>query len=382
MSVLKTIFGADTRPLQQGIARAENAVGKFSGSVKKRLALAFSSAVIIGFFRNMTNNLDRIGKIAARGFSTDFVQDLGKAADLAGTSMDAATTKITAMWREINRAGPPSKILTENLSALGISLEDVKGLSPEDAFKKLVKGLATSEDKTGALSAALTLLRDRGGELVPLLQELAVNGFTDFEKASAGSIKSAEIFNDNLTRIGQQLMTFFAPALQVVAVVMEWLKKEFNAFFEVMGVDVSSAVMQFKALGEAIKAALTFDFTEAKKQLREIVAIADNASKLKERQLIIREAEFQKSKDRIFTASSTGVATPPAAPLLDDPTAPKKAERVRATVTASSLQRIGGGGISAIAMQRNEALAVAQDQLSVLHEIRDELGNIDSMEMR
>jgi hypothetical protein len=381
MSVLKTIFGADTRPLQQGIARAQNAVGKFSGSVKKRLAMAFSTAVIIGFFRNMTNNLDRIGKIAARGFSTDFVQDLGKAADLAGTSMDDATSKITAMWRELNRAGEPSKIVTDNLKALGLTIEQVRGLSPEDAFKAMVEGLKTAEDKSAAFASALTLLRDRGGELMPLLRELATNGFPSFEKASSASVKSAEIFNDNLTRIGHQLMTFFAPALQVVAVAMEWLKMSFNGFFENLGTDISTAGLQWKALSALIKAAMTFDFTEAKKQLREIGEIASNSMKLKAEMKLEREGDFKKMMDRIFEESAA-IAAP--APLLDDEGAPKagKPARVRASVEASSLQRIGGGGISAMAMQRNEALSVAQDQLSVLQDIRNELSNIDSMEMR
>ena len=224
MGMLKTIFGADTSRLDKGLDRAQNRVGKFSKNVSRSLGAAFSVAAIGFFFRKMTQDLDRIGKLAARGFSTDFVQDLGQAAELAGSDIEALLPKIVMLFREVNKGGTPSKEFTDNLEAIGLSINDLKGQSPEQLFKSLVAGMQGTSDKATASAAAMVLLRDRGGELNTVLQGLAENGLPASARATEESIKAAENFNDAMTVLGRELTSVTAPALVVMTKAFAYLR--------------------------------------------------------------------------------------------------------------------------------------------------------------
>jgi hypothetical protein len=155
MGMLKTIFGVDTSRLKKGFDRANNSVDKFSRNVVKKFGAAFSTVGIGLFFRKMTQDLDRIGKLAARGFSTDFVQDLGIEAEKAGTNIDAVIPKIIDLFKEINKGGAPSDEIVKNLERVGLTINDLKGLSMESLFMTVTKAIGETTNRAEANAAHL-----------------------------------------------------------------------------------------------------------------------------------------------------------------------------------------------------------------------------------
>ena len=382
MGMLKTIFGADTSKLDKGLDRAQNRVGKFSKNVSRSLGAAFSVAAIGFFFRKMTQDLDRIGKLAARGFSTDFVQDLGQAAELAGSDIEALLPKIVMLFREVNKGGTPSKEFTDNLEAIGLSINDLKGQSPEQLFKSLVAGMQGTSDKATASAAAMVLLRDRGGELNTVLQSLAQGGLPEAARASEDAIRSAEQFNDSMTVMGNTIMTAVAPAITFLNyllnfVIVGW--KKFSAF--ILGGNMAIA-QAFIGMSKAANAALHFDFSGAKKELEDMsdkvkleMAAIGEASKQADRDMQAFVDDMEKRKTPSILASVSASA--------DDNESPtEKASKITKSTIADSMQRIGGGGRSVVAAQRDESIRIAQSQLEVQRRIATALENQEQEKMR
>ena len=383
MSRLTTIFGANTKPLDKGISRAENNVGRFSKNVQRRMRSAFSVMAIGYFFRSLTQKLDRVGKLASRGFSTDFVQDLSHTADLAGSSIESLLPKISAMFREINKGGTISKEFEDNLKAIGLTVDQVRGQSPEQLFKTVVDALQSTEDKGRAAAAAMVLLRDRTGELLPVLDSLANDGLRESARASEDSIRSAEKLKDMWTVFSNTFMAIVAPAITFV---LHTLMLAVNGVRRVSAyvIGANNAIAEStRGMVRIAMAASKFDLSAMRDEFRktkravqtEIDAIGiaiDNADKDLEN--FVNDMEKRKAPSAL-----AGLI-----PGLDDEDGQgggPKPGKISKSVIATSIQKIGGGGASAV-MKQDMSLQVQKDQLSELRGLRRDIQNLPSAELR
>jgi hypothetical protein len=379
MGMIKTIFGADTSRLDKGLDRAKNRVGKFSKNVSRSLGAAFSVAAIGFFFRKMTQDLDRIGKLAARGFSTDFVQDLAQAAELAGSDIEALLPKIVMLFREVNKGGTPSKEFTDNLEAIGLSITDLKGLSPEELFKSLVTGMQGTSDKATASAAAMVLLRDRGGELNTVLQGLATNGLPASARASAESIKAAENFNDSMTVLGRELTSVTAPALVWLTKAFGWLRMSVEIAGTVIGARLAKTIHDLQAAKDLLVALVKFDF----KGMTDAGNMAENNFKVMFDVIAEGSKDAKDKYDELIKSMETPPVIPPITQsIISDEEDTGKQGKITKSTIADSMQRIGGGGRSVVAAQRDESIRIAQSQLEVQRRIATALENQEQEKMR
>jgi hypothetical protein len=382
MGMLKTIFGVDTSRLKKGFDRANNSVDKFSRNVVKKFGAAFSTVGIGLFFRKMTQDLDRIGKLAARGFSTDFVQDLGIEAKKAGTNIDAVIPKIIDLFKEINKGGAPSDEIVKNLERVGLTINDLKGLSMESLFMTVTKAIGETTNRAEANAAALAILKDGSGELTELLKVLAEDGLGSYSKASPEAIASAEQFNESMTVIGNTIMTVAAPAITYLNYLLNFVIvgfKKFSAF--IIGGNMAIA-QAFIGMSKAANAALHFDFSGAKKELEDMsdkvkleMAAIGVASKQADRDMQAFVDDMEKRKTLSILASVSASAD-------DDETPMGKASKITKSTIADSMQRIGGGGRSVVAAQRDESIRIAQSQLEVQRRIATAIENQEQEKMR
>jgi hypothetical protein len=360
MSKLITIFGSDTKPLEAGVARAQNAVDGFTKRVSGRLRQAFSAAIIGSFFKNLIDKLDRVDELSQRGFSTDFIQDLGAAAEKARTDIELLLPQILGIWRELNRAGQPSKVLEENLAALGLSVQALKRLSPEEMFRKLVEALGTTTDKGAATAAMMTILKDRSGELGVVLNDLAANGLPSVSKASKEAIQSAAMLKDRWFEFAHFMTAVFAPVLLGVTTVLFFafntIHRFVNGFLGGIMVGLELTAKAFVRFASTAKKALTFDFSGAKAELAKLVSDVEFAKATMDALMQQPDDAMQRFVDRLNAkAPSLG-----AAPGDIQPPAGEPAKTTLPGAIADSLQRIGGGGASFATMQRDRELEQLQ----------------------
>ena len=319
---------------------------------------AFSVYAVARFFGGLIEKLDRVDKISRRGFSTDFIQDLGLQAQKAGSDIEALLPKISALWRELNSASGPSKAVEENLAALGLTVADLKGLTQEELFRKVIAGLRESKDRSAALAAAMVLLRDRTGELSLVLADLADNGLAKANRASSNAVKSAAMLKDAWAEVSNFLVSVFAPVLTwlvtAFALVGTGAKIAFGIIFaglELLG----RAFVRFQKIAFM---ALKLDFTGAKKEIDGLVKDVQFAGATMGGVIENANLDLEAFYARLNAPAASG--QPPAIPPTSPEAGPTAAAMKLPSVTASSLQRIGGGGESFVAMQRNKEIEQLQ----------------------
>jgi len=117
---------------------------------------------------------ERVGIEAAKlGTSFQFVQTLEVAASRSGESIDSLRVGFTALLRNIEAARDGAVGTTAAFAKLGITVQDIESLSPEQIFKKVAVNLEGIEDPATRSAAALAVLGENGARLQPALRSIA-----------------------------------------------------------------------------------------------------------------------------------------------------------------------------------------------------------------
>ena len=119
-----------------------------------------------GFARSTVAGWDQVAKAAARAqMPTADFQRFSVAAELAGTSMSAVSVAIKTMQTAI-------ALPTARVRELGINLDAVRRLRPEDQFRGIAAQIAAITDPAQRAAAAVAMFGRSGTELLPLLTNL------------------------------------------------------------------------------------------------------------------------------------------------------------------------------------------------------------------
>lgn len=275
------LFADDSR-LVRGLKRAEAKLRAFGEGVRNLgLKLAgLGSAVVaplIAATQVFAKMGDDLAKMSARtGFSVETLSELGFAAELSGTSMEALENGIRKMQRTIVDAASGMQSAQDALALLGLTVADLVNLSPEEQFKLIADRLAAIEDPTIRAAAAMELFGRSGTQLLPMLEGGAAGIEHLQEQArklgltiSTEDAKAAERFSDtleimwkvlkqNVFIIGSALVPVLTQAAQwmtkTATIAADWIKrnKELIVTIFKVAVAVVATGVALVALGYAI----------------------------------------------------------------------------------------------------------------------------------
>lgn len=203
--------------------------GKFGSALKGiGIGLAGAATAAVGFgvasVKAFADAGDEVQKMALRtGFSTEALSELRHALDLSGSSIEAFETGIKKMARFVDDAKQGLSTATDVMDQLGLTVADLEGLSPEEAFDKLSTAIAEMEDPLAQQNAALELFGRAGTDLLPMLSQGA-EGIAEMRQEAHDlglvfdqeAANTAAEFKDNITRLQgalQGLMNEIAKAL-------------------------------------------------------------------------------------------------------------------------------------------------------------------------
>jgi len=176
-----------------------------------------AGAGLFALAQNTANAGDQIQKMALRtGFSTEALSEYKHAADLSGTSIESLENGVKRMQRSIFDLERGLATQTEAYQAMGLTIEDVQGLSPEKQFEKITMALAEVDDASKRAALAQQIFGRAGTELLPMLasgadgiaamrQEAHDLGIV-FDQESADA---AAQFNDDLDRLKKSFTGVF-----------------------------------------------------------------------------------------------------------------------------------------------------------------------------
>ncbi|NBW15867.1 MAG: hypothetical protein EBR82_48560 [Caulobacteraceae bacterium] len=197
------------------------------------LLIVTSLVEIFAALGRSAQELDEAGKTARRlGMSMTTFQNLGQVAEEAGVSMGQMSALLTFMSRNLGNLANGSASAQKAFGALGLTLSDLQGLSPEQQFELIsqrIMALPTAAERTAAAmaifgrqgAAAMGLITDVAGgaisEVAKLREQLGLN-LTDTQ------VKGIEMMNDAVGRMSlvfqgfiNQFLAGLAPAITTVA---------------------------------------------------------------------------------------------------------------------------------------------------------------------
>jgi len=149
--------------------------GKISGVGRSLAMLATAAAAPLAgmtlSFAAAGDNLDKMSK--RTGVGVKALSELAFAAEQSGASLDSVEKGIRGMQRSLLNAEMGSKTATDALSALGLSVDELSGMSPEDQFTKIADAIGDVEDPSKRAALAMQLFGRAGSELLPMMSENA-----------------------------------------------------------------------------------------------------------------------------------------------------------------------------------------------------------------
>jgi len=211
--------------LRSGIS---NLVGSFTSLVNPLTAAvagiaafgAAATSVVSGLVR-LEDRVERLGNLANQlGVSFEFVQVLEEAGKRTGVSIDAVSSAFGRLQRTLAEGGEEADKANKALGRLGLSVEDLSGLSEQQKIELIGKQIAAIEDPAQRSAAAIALFGRSGIQLLPFFNNLetaadAVERFgsalNDVDKQRIDDLGRA--FDDvgtSLTALGQELLLPFA----------------------------------------------------------------------------------------------------------------------------------------------------------------------------
>lgn len=170
------LFADDTR-LVRGLNAASKRLkdwGESIGSVGKKMLAAglgvLGSLAGAGkLFADMGSDLADMS--ARTGVSVEALSELGYAADMSGGDMETLEGGLRKMQKMIAEAASGSETARQSLSALGITIADLKDLSPDEQFMLIADRLTQIKNPTQRAAAAMEVFGKSGTRLLPMMAD-------------------------------------------------------------------------------------------------------------------------------------------------------------------------------------------------------------------
>lgn len=177
MSDVALRFGATDDGLTAKFRQVNKQLDDFEKSANKTAGLVSSGFKALGgiigsvSLVRLTNELfdyaESLEVASARtGIAVENLQRLQFVASQSDVAVDAVTSAINRMQKELVAGGKES---AEAIRGLGLSVEELRNLSPDDQFLKIAAAIAEIPDPAERSAAAMQIFGRGGAELLPIL---------------------------------------------------------------------------------------------------------------------------------------------------------------------------------------------------------------------
>lgn len=170
-------LGLDQSKFVKGLRAAEKELKALGQSIMKIGAgLTAAGGAITGVFtaaaKSFVSAGDAINDMASRtGVSAGALQALGFAAKMSGSDVESLETGLRLMQRTITDAAGGSKSAAKSLTDVGLSVQALAGMAPEDQFTAVAEAISQIGDPTRRAAMAMDLFGRSGTSLIPMIEE-------------------------------------------------------------------------------------------------------------------------------------------------------------------------------------------------------------------
>lgn len=230
-------FNADTDPYVRALKIAEARLKSFSQRARQ-IGTSFTrvgaliTAPLLAASAVFAKTGDDVAKFARRtGVAVEAVQELSFAAQQSGADTKTLESAFRRQARAVNDLERGLSTQADAFGKIGLSIEDLRGLSPEEQFTLIADRLSQLEDATLKSAVAQQIFGRGGAQLIPLLDQGAAGIAALRDEArelgivlSAEDAAAAEELTDafgrvrsTFTALTQTIGAALAPALTTIA---------------------------------------------------------------------------------------------------------------------------------------------------------------------
>lgn len=248
---VSAVFTSNTSGLKKGVSESVSALRRMEGQLSSlRSGLSGLTAIagaqlfgqiasgalnaaksLVSWGQSSAEAIDNMSKLAQRtGTTYAELAGLNLAADLAGVSTEKLAAAMTKSDRAFVMAAQGNKQATAAFDAIGLSIKDLEGLTPEQRFEKIADAIAELPDPAQRAAAAIGIFGRSGAELIPLFNSGsgAIREAAEMAERFGLALTdqqgtNVEAMNDSFTKaraaiegIVQQVVANLAPAIQNV----------------------------------------------------------------------------------------------------------------------------------------------------------------------
>lgn len=249
---VSAVFTASTSGLTAGVKAASSSfrslqsdTASLSSSMRALVAIngaqlfgsIASSAIsgarsLLSYADSQSQVIDSASKMASRlGMTYGEFAGLSLAADLAGVSMDTIGKASQKAEIAFAKAAGGSKVATAAFAGLGLSVEELNGMSASERFDAIAASIAAIPGEGQRAAAAVGVFGKAGAELLPLFSG-GVDGIAQARKEAerlglaltSTQGREVEAMNDSFTMVAktvsgitQQVVAYMAPAVRRIS---------------------------------------------------------------------------------------------------------------------------------------------------------------------
>lgn len=236
-------MGLEVPPGIQKIADATKATGGAFDNLKGPLSavngllgtfgIGLSVGAVVGFGRALLDDADALVKMSDRtGITITGLQRLQTAGDDAGNTIEDMTGAVNQMQNRLD-GGDASAVGA--LRRLGLSLSDIKQLTPDQQFIAISDALRQVEDPAKQVAIAMDLFGKQGATVLPTLKR----GFDDVRDSAVGM---SEDTARALDKMGDDLAKFWRQSKGVGAEVVVFGARYGDLFINPIGASFRHAI--------------------------------------------------------------------------------------------------------------------------------------------
>lgn len=310
-------IGRDSKQQQAALFGLQGGVDKLMGSWRA-LAGAVGIGSVAGGFKSIVDEADRVGKAASKiGIATEELSKLAYAASKENINFTALETGLQRMTRRIGAAAQGSAELEKTFAALGLSVDELAQLAPEEAFYRIADATRAIGNEKEQLALFFKIFDTEGVNLIRLARQgsEALKGYGK-EAERLGKIFGKEFvdnaakFNDSLTALDARLdgakINLFSDAL---AELVEFLDNTGNGDYLA---GITAELLQLERLAEqnSFQRYLQFEtrplgvlrnrISELRYEIRQLSAQQEKSAASADKDVAARKAQAEAAKDYQF----------------------------------------------------------------------------------
>jgi hypothetical protein len=247
----------------KSVESAGHKMGETFGSIAGKLAGLAAGYVTISTAVGAFNKvMDKGGELAdfseQTGIAVGKLVLLGRAFENNGMHAEDLGKVINKMQKFLEAAGEQGSASATKLAKLGLTVADLKGMSPDMQFEAIAKAIASIQDPGQKAAMAMEIFGKSGGKLLTFFNEFdgslsqAKEEVGSYAEAMQKNAKSFDGIGDGIAAIGSKLVEFTAGLLDQSVPAIEQLVKSLKS------VNTTEFGKQFSSvLAEGINVALS-----------------------------------------------------------------------------------------------------------------------------